>query len=301
MPNSRVHWIYEPDRLGRIDRGEWVPAADRFAPRDEVKDADPEVAELRLQWQQGDGPDLKTLVDFEDAVGRGQPNRRGDVARLVLALNRHGFYELDTTAGPTGWWGVPQEEALLRFQRAKGLTPDRYALKKGETAVALTASPIKFGDAFTGVDLVRMNPDDMYPGLRKYDRFASPGGGGFPVRPPIPRAPLPAPPIVPPPPMQNLLDMENSRRRTMEGERPAGESPYERQPWYPTRSPLVPPERVPTPEETGRNACVRAARLDRLATTSPGVSGKRSIMSTAPAASRLHAGQTTSSQESAAT
>lgn len=132
---------YAPDPLGRLEQGQWVIKQRSPQPWADEQESDPEVAQLRQQWRTGlpftgvyneDGS-LRLI----DAVGRGQPNQRGDVARLEIALRDAKQYEIDSTEGPTGWFGAPQEAAMRKYQREAGLRVDGQALAGGPTAKSL--------------------------------------------------------------------------------------------------------------------------------------------------------------------
>ncbi len=143
MPNKN-DWEYEPDSLGRLGRGEWrrKPGATAFAAEED--DSDPAVAAMRRAFRNGNEPDIfddTGRVRLDQPVGRNQPNQRADVARVELALHRAGFYDVNGTGGPTGWYGPPQDEAIKSFQKAGALDDDGFLLKDGPTANALGAAP----------------------------------------------------------------------------------------------------------------------------------------------------------------
>lgn len=80
-------------------------------------------------------PDL--LLKIHEGVGRAQPNRRADVARIELLMERQGFYDTSRTEGPTGLFSLPLEKSIQNFQKQNHLRSDGLVFPKGETVRAL--------------------------------------------------------------------------------------------------------------------------------------------------------------------
>lgn len=140
-PDRSPDWEYEADPLGRLGQGQWRRKpfmTDTWSEEDD--DSDPDVAEMRRAFRAGELFDIHDetgRVKLDQAVGRNQPNTRADVARVEVALHRAGFYDLESTGGPTGWYGPPQDEAIKAYQKAGGFDPDGVLLHGGPTATSL--------------------------------------------------------------------------------------------------------------------------------------------------------------------
>jgi peptidoglycan hydrolase-like protein with peptidoglycan-binding domain len=150
---GRDRWEYEPDTLGRIGQGNWrrILAAGPFA--NEEDDPDTDVAALRRAWRSGQPfPILRDGggLHLGKGVGRNQPNERADVARLEVALARAGYHDINSTGGPTGYWGPPQEEALRRFQKDAGVTSDGFLEPGQETHTKMNEGLAKEGQRAPG-------------------------------------------------------------------------------------------------------------------------------------------------------
>jgi len=90
----------------------------------------------RKDWRDGRSMgDLfgRTAFTLQRPVGRGQPNRPGDVFKVQALLHREGYMDADKTEGPTGFWGLCDHEAIQRFQKDQGLTSDGFMNPEGET------------------------------------------------------------------------------------------------------------------------------------------------------------------------
>lgn len=184
--------LYQPDPLGRLGRGTW---GRRPEPAPEEDDPDPDVNRLRRMWRQvrDFGPLDDYLLRLDDGVGRHQPNRRADVAKVEAALHRAGLYDVSDTDGPTGYFGPPQEAAIKTFQQKAGLTVDGWLGRDGETVQALAAAqPQTFrpapgrkasllaDDGEPVIEQARINSRDL-PGARDplgLDNPLGSGGGG---------------------------------------------------------------------------------------------------------------------------
>ncbi len=77
---------------------------------------------------------------FGYEVGRNKTNRRRDVAPVETLLHGNGYYNLDKTAGPTGYFSNGLEDAIETFQADKGLKKDGYLEPKGDTITSLIGS-----------------------------------------------------------------------------------------------------------------------------------------------------------------
>lgn len=75
--------------------------------------------------------------ELEASVGRRGANDRIDVAKIETLLGKAGYLDLDTTEGPTGFYGARVENALKKFQRDGGLKTDGLVNPDGPTMVAL--------------------------------------------------------------------------------------------------------------------------------------------------------------------
>lgn len=82
---------------------------------------------------------------FGSLVGRDSPNQREDVLRAQTLLGHAGYFDMERTEGPTGWYGKPLELGIRKFQKDNGLAVDGYMEPGGETLVALKD---RFGETF---------------------------------------------------------------------------------------------------------------------------------------------------------
>jgi len=73
---------------------------------------------------------------LEDTVGKNGKNRPGDVFKVQSLLHREGLLDADKTAGPTGFLGLYDHEAIEKFQKENGLKVDGWMGPKGETIQA---------------------------------------------------------------------------------------------------------------------------------------------------------------------
>lgn len=82
---------------------------------------------------------------FGSPVGRDSVNAREDVLRAQTLLSHAGYFDMERTEGPTGWYGKPLELGIRKFQKDNGLTVDGYMEPGGETLSALEQ---QFGGTF---------------------------------------------------------------------------------------------------------------------------------------------------------
>ncbi len=80
------------------------------------------------------------LGALAEGVGRSQKNRREDVARVEVLMERNHDYDLERTQGPTGIFSTGLEAAVKDFQGRRGLTIDGVLLPRGETITALSGN-----------------------------------------------------------------------------------------------------------------------------------------------------------------
>lgn len=129
---------YQPDPLGRPGMGRWRQRrrGDPFGrPLSDVL-----FERFRTVFDPHTEPgDIFGERPFELAapVGREGENRRFDVARIESFLARTGFLDLAPTEGPTGYFGTRLEDAIRRFQTARGLAVDGTVDPGGPTLSAL--------------------------------------------------------------------------------------------------------------------------------------------------------------------
>ena len=100
-----------------------------------------EKGELR-EPDEGPSPDY---FSFGAPVGRDSVNAREDVVRAQTLLGHAGYFDMERTEGPTGWYGKPLELGIRKFQKDNGLTVDGYMEPGGETLSALEQ---QFGKTF---------------------------------------------------------------------------------------------------------------------------------------------------------
>ena len=79
------------------------------------------------------------LGDLSAGVGRGQENRREDVAKVETLMERAGGYDLNRTDGPTGIFSRGLEDSVKDFQTRSGLKTDGLIFPRGETVTALSS------------------------------------------------------------------------------------------------------------------------------------------------------------------
>jgi len=77
--------------------------------------------------------DLGDPFSLNGPVGMTGANRRGDVARIENLLGRTGHLDVDRTDGLTGFFGDRVAQAVAKFQKDNGLTPDGEVRPGGET------------------------------------------------------------------------------------------------------------------------------------------------------------------------
>ena len=123
--NPRDGLEYIPDPLGRVGQGEWRPRENRD-PLGRLPAARP--------------IDFASPFELIDAVGRGRPNRRDDVAKLegLLALADRNRALL--RSGPTGAFDDALEQATKAHQARRRLAVDGWAAPGGETIRSLQAA-----------------------------------------------------------------------------------------------------------------------------------------------------------------
>ncbi|MBI4969224.1 MAG: hypothetical protein HZC25_14000 [Rhodospirillales bacterium] len=72
-----------------------------------------------------------------EPVGMEGRNRRDDTIKVESLLGNAGYFDLDRTDGPTGYWGSRADQGLREFQTDHGLDVDGLILPKGPTLKAL--------------------------------------------------------------------------------------------------------------------------------------------------------------------
>lgn len=110
------------DRFGRVDPFGMEDTAD--------------FRRMRNERQRLSGSFLR---DLSSGVGRGQDNRREDVARVEVLMERKGDYDISRTDGPTGIFSLGLEDSVKNFQTRSGLKTDGLIFPRGETVTALSS------------------------------------------------------------------------------------------------------------------------------------------------------------------
>lgn len=191
-----------------------------------------QIARQRAQWARGGIRSLGPLRAIARGVGRHMPNDPQDVAAMEVLLHNAGHYDLDCREGPTGYGSPTVDDAILRFQKANGLTSDGWAGPGGETEQALRQTagvlrvssqqevrPSDIGSALPnlldiepGLQLARLNKRELpyqrsWQGLEGGFVGGGRGGGRSPQQQPAPTAKPstepPASPQVAPRPLPN--------------------------------------------------------------------------------------------------
>jgi hypothetical protein len=101
---------------------------------------DTPISKLREAWRNGRLETAVGRTSIQDSVGDGATNAPNDVAVLETMLQRNGVYDLTATEGPTGIYGPPQRDALLRFQKDRGLKADALVRPDGPTIRSLASN-----------------------------------------------------------------------------------------------------------------------------------------------------------------
>lgn len=107
----------------------------RIVEEDGLPDLEAGLEAARRDWRQG--ASLTGLLgepfELHGSVGRNKANRPGDVFKVQTLLHREGYLDAGTTDGPTGFFGLYDDEPIKRFQQDHGLKPDGYLDPGGET------------------------------------------------------------------------------------------------------------------------------------------------------------------------
>jgi hypothetical protein len=131
-------WEYEPDPMGRLGQGRWVP-----------KQARDPFGRLSADLPSGadeDDPEVGPL-DLLAPVGPDQWNLSGDVERVEGMLMRTGHLAPDPIVTGRGEFMARQEQAIKSFQRDHGLRQDGLINPSGPTYETLVASLERMNDA----------------------------------------------------------------------------------------------------------------------------------------------------------
>ena len=129
---------YEPDAMGRLGQGRWVPRRTRDPFGRLAADIPPPMS----------GEDQAPgLLDLLAPVGPGQWNLGGDVDRVESMLMRTGHLAPDPIVTGQGEFMARQEQAIKGFQRDHGLRQDGLINPKGPTHRSLLASLETMNDA----------------------------------------------------------------------------------------------------------------------------------------------------------
>lgn len=103
-----------------------------------VDDAsDPRFPAFQKAWR--DGKPVEELLGNtpfglkSKIAGNGGDNRRPDVAKVQVLLNKAGFHEIPEAEGPNGYHSTILDQDIRRFQRANKLKVDGALLPGGET------------------------------------------------------------------------------------------------------------------------------------------------------------------------
>lgn len=135
---NNEEWEYEPDPMGRLGQGRWVPkqARDPFGRLSDelppaMEEEDPKV-----------GP-----LDLLAPVGPDQWNLSGDVERVEGMLMRTGHLAPDPIVTGRGEFMARQEQAIKSFQRDHGLLQDGLINPGGRTYETLVARLERMNDA----------------------------------------------------------------------------------------------------------------------------------------------------------
>jgi len=103
-----------------------------------VDDAsDPRFPAFQKAWR--DGKPMEELLGNtpfglkSKIAGNGGDNRRPDVAKVQVLLNKAGFHEIPEAEGPNGYHSIILDQDIRRFQRANKLKVDGALSPGGET------------------------------------------------------------------------------------------------------------------------------------------------------------------------
>lgn len=103
--------------------------------------ADPRFPAFQKAWRDGKPvEDLLGDTPFglkSKIAGNGGDNRRPDVAKVQVLLNKAGFHEIPEAEGPNGYHSIILDQDIRRFQRANKLKVDGALSPGGETIRAL--------------------------------------------------------------------------------------------------------------------------------------------------------------------
>lgn len=217
---------YIPDPLGRLGRGAWRRRR-KSDPFGRIW-PDPAFETFRA------GFDLAKPIgkifpartpDIVAPVGRDGENERFDVALIETLLAKNGFFDLDRTDGPTGYYGMALEDAIRNFQKSEDLKVDGLVNPGGPTLAALTSrraagegADDRRGDG-TGDDL---GADDERKPVNLLEAAVRRGGRGigvprWPVPPALPGRKVVKPDSVrqPPAEAESDADADQARREAL--------------------------------------------------------------------------------------
>ena len=100
---------------------------------------DERAGRLRQAWQRSRGrmAPSRGLFDIVAPVGQHELTDAEDVSKVQVLLHRAGFHDIEKTEGPTGLFGLPDDEAVKAFQKHNGLSVDGRLTPDGETMTGL--------------------------------------------------------------------------------------------------------------------------------------------------------------------
>jgi len=105
-----------------------------FTFEDESDRIDPQGSDFDFGPNVFQNRDWFTLFEPVGFEGR---NRRDDTIKVESLLGNAGYFDLDRTEGPTGYWGLRADQGLREFQTDHGLEADGLVLPSGPTLKAL--------------------------------------------------------------------------------------------------------------------------------------------------------------------
>ena len=156
--NSQPRWHLLVGPGGGTWRLDGLPPDD--SPRFRLN-PDQRARRLRRDWQQAGGrlTPSADLFDIGALVGQHDRTDAEDVSKVQVLLHRAGFHDIEKTEGPNGLFGLPDQEAVMSFQKHHGLRVDGNVSPGGETMSALRdellgpgrASPLGVSDGADGL------------------------------------------------------------------------------------------------------------------------------------------------------